>query len=64
MTRNRRRPDLVDPDLRWPILGSSRSRMRASTGRGYYDRKISEGKTHNEAMRCLNAASLTTSGES
>ena len=27
--------------------------MRASTGRAYYDRKIAEGKTHNEAMRCL-----------
>ena len=27
--------------------------MRASTGRAYYDRKITEGKTHNEAMRCL-----------
>jgi hypothetical protein len=27
--------------------------MRASAGRAYYDRKISEGKTHNEAMRCL-----------
>ena len=26
--------------------------MRASIGRAYYDRKISEGKTHNEAMRC------------
>lgn len=28
-------------------------RMRASTGRAYYDKKIAEGKTHNEAMRCL-----------
>jgi hypothetical protein len=27
--------------------------MRRSTGRAYYDRKIAEGKTHNEAMRCL-----------
>lgn len=27
--------------------------MRASTGRANYDRKIAEGKTHNEAMRCL-----------
>jgi len=27
--------------------------MRHSEGRGYYDRKIAEGKTHNEAMRCL-----------
>lgn len=22
-------------------------------GRAYYDRKVAEGKTHNEAMRCL-----------
>ncbi len=28
-------------------------RMPASRGRIYYDRKIAEGKTHNEAMRCL-----------
>ena len=27
--------------------------MRGSAGRAYYDRKIAEGKTHNEAMRCL-----------
>jgi hypothetical protein len=27
--------------------------MRESVGRRYYDRKVSEGKTHNEAMRCL-----------
>jgi len=26
---------------------------RHSTGRGYYDRKIAEGKTHNEALRSL-----------
>jgi hypothetical protein len=26
--------------------------MRASAGRAYYDRKIDQGKTHNEAMRC------------
>jgi transposase len=35
------------------IVALTQVRMRASTGRGYYDRKISEGKTHNEAMRCL-----------
>jgi transposase len=28
-------------------------RMPASQGRAYYDTKIAEGKTHNEAMRCL-----------
>jgi hypothetical protein len=27
--------------------------MRGSLGRAYYDRKIAEGKTRNEAMRCL-----------
>ena len=27
--------------------------MRNSAGRRYYDRKISEGKTHKAAMRCL-----------
>jgi len=27
--------------------------MRGSVGRRYYDRKVGEGKTHNEAMRCL-----------
>jgi transposase len=26
---------------------------RHSNGRGYYDRKIAEGKTHKEALRCL-----------
>jgi transposase len=28
-------------------------RIPTSRGRRYYDRKIGEGKTHNEAMRCL-----------
>jgi transposase len=28
-------------------------RMRRSAGRAYYDRKIAQGKTHNEALRCL-----------
>lgn len=28
-------------------------RMHGSRGRLYYDRKIAEGKAHNEAMRCL-----------
>jgi transposase len=27
--------------------------MRHSVGRRYYDTKIAEGKTRNEAMRCL-----------
>jgi hypothetical protein len=27
--------------------------MRRSAGRAYYDRKIAEGKTRNEALRCL-----------
>ena len=27
--------------------------MTNSAGRRYYDRKINEGKTHKEAMRCL-----------
>jgi transposase len=35
------------------IAALTQVRMRRSTGRAYYDRKISEGKTHNEAMRCL-----------
>jgi transposase len=28
-------------------------RMPASRGRAYYEHKISQGKTHTEAMRCL-----------
>ncbi len=35
------------------IAALTQVRMRRSTGRAYYDRKIAEGKTHNEAMRCL-----------
>ena len=35
------------------IVALTQVRMRGSTGRAYYDRKIAEGKTHNEAMRCL-----------
>ena len=35
------------------IAALTQVRMRASVGRVYYDRKIAEGKTHNEAMRCL-----------
>lgn len=35
------------------IVALTQVRMRASIGRAYYDRKIAEGKTHNEAMRCL-----------
>jgi hypothetical protein len=36
-----------------PIVALTQVRMRRSTGRAYYDRKIAEGKTRNEAMRCL-----------
>lgn len=35
------------------LVAVTQVRMRRSVGRGYYDRKIAEGKTHNEAMRCL-----------
>jgi transposase len=35
------------------LVAVTQVRMRGSAGRGYYDRKIGEGKTHNEAMRCL-----------
>jgi transposase len=35
------------------IVALTQIRMRGSTGRAYYDIKIAEGKTHNEAMRCL-----------
>jgi transposase len=31
----------------------TQARMPSSPGRAYYDRKIAEGKTRNEAMRCL-----------
>jgi transposase len=31
----------------------TQARMRGSAGRAYYDRKITEGKTHHEALRCL-----------
>jgi hypothetical protein len=27
--------------------------VRASIGRAYFDKKVAEGKTRNEAMRCL-----------
>jgi transposase len=35
------------------IVALTQVRMRGSTGRVYYNRKLTEGKTHNEAMRCL-----------
>ena len=35
------------------IVALTQVRLRASAGRVYYDRKIAEGKTHNEAMRAL-----------
>jgi transposase len=33
--------------------GSDQVRMRTSAGRRFFDRKFAEGKTRNEAMRCL-----------
>ena len=35
------------------LVAVTQVRMRASAGRAYYDKKIGEGKSHNEAMRCL-----------
>lgn len=35
------------------LVAVTQVRMRGSLGRAYYERKISEGKTRNEAMRCL-----------
>jgi transposase len=35
------------------LVAVTQVRMRASAGRCYFDRKIEEGKTRNEAMRCL-----------
>jgi transposase len=35
------------------IAAVTQVRMRTSAGRTYYDRKIAEGKTRNEALRCL-----------
>lgn len=35
------------------LVAVTQVRMRASSGRQYFDRKIAEGKTRNEAMRCL-----------
>ena len=35
------------------LVAVTQARMRNSAGRRYYDRKISEGKTHKTAMRCL-----------
>jgi transposase len=35
------------------IIALTQVRMRGSAGRAYYDTKITAGKTHNEAMRCL-----------
>ena len=33
------------------IVALTQIRLRISTGRAYYNRKISKGQTHNEAMR-------------
>ena len=35
------------------LVAVTQVRMRNSVGRRYYDRKITEGKTHKTAMRCL-----------
>ena len=35
------------------LVAVTQVRMRDSVGRHYFDRKIAEGKTRNEAMRCL-----------
>lgn len=35
------------------LVAVTEVRMHNSAGRRYYDRKISEGKTHKAAMRCL-----------
>lgn len=35
------------------LIAVTQVRMRNSVGRAYFDKKISEGKTRNEAMRCL-----------
>ena len=35
------------------LVAVTQVRMRNSIGRPYFDKKIAEGKTRNEAMRCL-----------
>ena len=35
------------------MVAITQIRHKHSDGRGYYDRKIAEGKTHKEALRCL-----------
>jgi transposase len=35
------------------IAAVTQVRMRTSAGRTYYERKTAEGKTRNEALRCL-----------
>jgi transposase len=35
------------------LVAVTQVRMRHTAGRAYYDRKIAEGKTRNEALRCL-----------
>lgn len=35
------------------LIAVTQVRMRSSLGRRYFDKKIAEGKTRNEAMRCL-----------
>jgi len=35
------------------LIAVTQVRMRNSIGRAYFDKKVEEGKTRNEAMRCL-----------
>jgi transposase len=35
------------------LVAVTQVRMRSSSGRRFFDRKITEGKTRNEAIRCL-----------
>ena len=35
------------------LIAVTQVRMRNSVGRAYFDKKIAEGKSRNEAMRCL-----------
>ena len=37
----------------WHMAGITQIRHPHSDGRAYYERKVAEGKTHKEALRCL-----------
>jgi transposase len=45
------------------LIAVTQVRMTNGLGRGYFDTKIAEGKTRNEAMRCLKRRWRTTSGD-